>query len=60
MLVLTRQINETVLLLTSDGPIEVMLTKVDRGRARIGFIAPDSVKIYRKELLNQPEAEATA
>jgi len=50
MLVLSRRVGESVCL----GPdIEVQITGIDRGQVRIAFKAPDSVCIYRKELMDR-------
>ena len=50
MLVLTRRANESIILETSDGPIEVKLTAIDGAQVRIGIRAPKSVGIVRGEL----------
>lgn len=50
MLVLSRKQGESVVLNTSDGEIEVVMLETKGSRARIGFTAPESVKIVRKEL----------
>ena len=48
MLCFLRRKNETIVLNTSDGPIEIMVTE---GRARLSVKAPDNVQIMRGELL---------
>jgi len=50
MLVLTRRENDSIILETSDGPIEVKLTAIDGAQVRIGIKAPKSVGIVRGEL----------
>lgn len=56
MLILTRREGETVILETSDGPIEVAITKIDGSQIRIGFDAPKSVNILRKEVAERKSA----
>jgi len=45
-----------VILDTSDGPIEVTLVDLHpaHGKARLGFTAPQSVRILREDLLAPP------
>jgi carbon storage regulator CsrA len=52
MLVLSRKIEEVIVLHTSDGPIEVKLVQIDtsRRKCRFGITAPASVVVLRKEL----------
>jgi len=47
MLVLSRKTNESVLI--GDG-IEVIVIGIQGNRVRLGFIAPESLKINRKEV----------
>jgi len=51
MLVLSRKENQSIVLRTSDGPIEIMVVRHqgDR-RVRLVIDAPTAVKIRRKEL----------
>ena len=58
-LVLTRKEFETVLLDTTDGQIEVMVTKIKSGRVRLRFACPASVRISRGEnpKYSRPEDE---
>lgn len=49
MLAITRKVGQSVTLHTSDGPILVELVSTDRGKARIGFQAPMSVRINRND-----------
>ena len=58
MLVLTRREGESIILNTSDGPIEVMVTTTKTDHARIGIRAPKSVGIVRREVLEQKVAGA--
>ncbi len=57
MLVLTRKVGERVRLrVGDDGPdIWVVLVDNDRGKCRLGFDAPQSVKITRDELITLAE-----
>lgn len=57
MLVLTRRENDSIILETSDGPIEVKLTAIDGAQVRIGIRAPKSVSIVRGELKEQDRVE---
>lgn len=58
MLVLTRKLNDRVLLQYPDGTaVWVTLIEIDRGRIRLGFDAPPDVKIYREELLPRGQAD---
>jgi len=56
-LVLTRKVGEEVVI---DGNIRVMLVAIKNNKVRLGFSAPVSVRIDRKEvfdrrLLNEPD-----
>lgn len=50
MLVLTRRLNESIQL---GDDITVTIVSLDADRVRIGIDAPRSMKIYRKELLDE-------
>ena len=51
MLCIKRRVDETIVLHTSDGPITIMVTELQRGYAAyLGIKAPPSVKILRGEL----------
>lgn len=54
MLILTRKINQAIVV---DGTTRVVVYEVERDRAKIGFLAPDSIKILRQELLEQEDKE---
>ncbi len=53
MLTLTRKPEETIVI--GDGPdrIEVIVKEIRRNQVRIGILAPDNVRIFRKELVNE-------
>jgi carbon storage regulator len=56
MLVLTREADEVVMI---GDDIEVMVVEVKGGRAKLGFTAPEGVKIHRLEIwLKIKELEA--
>lgn len=57
MLVLTRTRGESIVIQTTDGPIEVVVTRVLDGRVKIGINAPDTVKILRTELIEKGKDE---
>jgi carbon storage regulator CsrA len=48
---LRRKVNESVVLKTIDGDIVVTLTEISGGKAKLNFVAPTTVRIYREELL---------
>lgn len=50
MLVLTRKEDESIILETSNGRIEVVLRQIGNGQARVCIQAPEEVKILRAEL----------
>ena len=57
MLSLTRNVNESIMLYTTDGPIEIVVTKIKGQQARLGFVAPQTVNIVRTEIDAQSEAK---
>ncbi len=50
MLVLTRRVGEDIVI---DGHIRITIMQVNGGRVRVGFEAPPSVSIRRRELLQR-------
>ena len=51
MLVLTLALEQSVILETTDGLVEIMLTeRRSDGRIRLGFEAPPEVGIYRRKV----------
>lgn len=50
MLVLSRNPQQSILIHTSDGIIEVLINQVKGAQIRLGIIAPDDVLIMRKEI----------
>ncbi|MBO5752107.1 MAG: carbon storage regulator [Proteobacteria bacterium] len=57
MLTLTRKPEETIVI--GDGPerIEVIVKEIRRNQVRIGILAPENVRIFRKELIEREEDE---
>ncbi len=49
MLVLSRKLNETIVI---DGNIRITVVGIRGNQVRIGIQAPDSVKIFRQELVS--------
>jgi carbon storage regulator CsrA len=60
MLVLSLQPDQKILIETSDGPIEVMLTALRGDKARLGFTAAKCVKINREKVVDRIKAENAA
>lgn len=57
MLILTSEVDDQVVLFTSDGPITVQLMGTRMNKARLGFDAPVSVKILRKDVMEKQAAK---
>lgn len=53
MLVLSREENESIVLDTDHGPIEIMVVDIRGDKVRIGITADRSVNIFRKELVEK-------
>lgn len=60
MLSLTRNINESIIIHTTDGPIEVVVRQVNGKQVRVGVIAPRHVNIARKEICRTQIQQETA
>lgn len=56
MLLLAQNSREVILLETTDGTIELRITRIEGDEARIGIEVPQSVRIIRQEL-EQPPTE---
>jgi len=54
MLILTRKIGESILV---GDDIEVFLTEITKGAARIGINAPRNMPVYRKEIYDRIKEE---
>jgi len=59
MLLFTRREGQSLVLETSDGPIELKLAYLNGEHARIGIDAPSSVGIVRKEASHQQNQKET-
>ncbi len=53
MLVLTRSVNESVVITTPTGQIEVTVAKILGNNIRLGFTAPKEFIIMRKEIMDR-------
>lgn len=54
MLILTRKLNESIVI---DKKIKVKILEISEGQIRLGFEAPDNVKIFRSEVFDQIEKQ---
>ncbi len=53
MLILTRKLNESIIVQFSDGTIlSFQIAKIDNDRVKIGIEAPQNVRIFRQEVYN--------
>ncbi|MFO0961004.1 MAG: carbon storage regulator CsrA [Isosphaeraceae bacterium] len=55
MLVLTRKLNEKIVI---NGNIVITVVRIDKNQVRIGIEAPNSVPVYREELVKNSRTEA--
>ena len=56
MLVLSRKQGEKITVGTSDGPIVIMVTRIQsNGKVRLGIEAPNGCEILRNEILLKPD-----
>lgn len=53
MLVLKRGENEKIVIQTSDGPIVLIVCSTGMEKTKLGIQAPQSVQIFREELLSE-------
>jgi carbon storage regulator CsrA len=53
MLVLSRRSGESLILETSDGLIEVSISQVSGSQTKVAILAPQTVRISRRELLDK-------
>lgn len=53
MLILSRRLGEEVVLYTKEGTITVKFLEFQGGKIRLGFEAPGSIAILRKEIIGQ-------
>jgi len=54
VLVLSRRANESIII---DDRIEVKVLKIEGGTVKLGIVAPQEVKIYRKEIYEAVKAD---
>ena len=57
MLVLSRNVGESLVLTLPDGEVTVCVVDIDRGKVRLSFDAPLDVQIMRSELLEREEEQ---
>lgn len=62
MLVLSRKIDESIIIHSSDGPIEIQIVRVQEGdpgryNVRLGISAPPHVSVDRKEVYESKQRE---
>lgn len=50
MLILSRKNQESLIIESPAGKIEIMVSEISSGQVRLGIKAPESCKIWRKEL----------
>ena len=61
VLVLTRKIDEQIVIQLGDQDVIVQVVAIDRDRVRLGVIAPREVPVHREEVLRRIDAaELTA
>lgn len=53
MLVLTRKVDEAILIRSPDFTVKVVIVRIDDSQVRVGIEAPDGVNIVRAELLER-------
>jgi carbon storage regulator len=56
VLVLTRKMDERIVIQLDDRDVIVQVVAIDRDRVRLGIIAPPEVPIHREEVLRRIEA----
>lgn len=54
MLVLSRKVNETIII---GDNIRVTVVRLDRNQVRLGFEAPNDIRIYREEIIEEGPRE---
>ena len=57
-LILSRLLQESIRLYTSDGEIDITVVEIVRGKVRFAFKAPEKVKILRSELIPRDQSFA--
>ena len=59
MLTLTRKPEETIVIGDGKDRIEVIVKEIRRNQVRLGIVAPENVRIFRKELIERDENSDT-
>ncbi len=57
MLTLTRKPEETIVIGDGAERIEVIVKEIRRNQVRLGIVAPENVRIFRKELIERDEQD---
>ena len=58
MLVLSRKVDESIVLDTSDGPVTVTIVDIrTNGQVRLGIEAPQTMPVHRLEIWNEIRKE---
>ena len=58
MLVLSRKPEESIVVILPHGEmLEIKITKIEEGRAKVGIQAPMNFKIFRKEIFDAMNKE---
>lgn len=58
MLILTRRVNEEIVITAGDFKIVLQVTEIDGQKVKLGFHAPHQVSINRREVQDANEAKA--
>ncbi len=58
MLVLTRKLDEQIVIQLGDLDVMVRVVHIDGDRVRLGIIAPPEVPVHREEVLRRIESHA--
>lgn len=56
MLVLSRKLNEQIVIQVGDIDVIVRVVSIDRDRVRLGVVAPPEVPVHREEVLRRMES----
>jgi carbon storage regulator len=57
MLILTRKLNEAIIIGDEKTPITIRVISITRGQVRLGIDAPKNVPVHREEIFNKILAE---
>ena len=56
MLVLTRKMDEQIVIQLGDRDVFIQVVAIDRDRVRLGIIAPPDVRVHREEVVRRIES----